>query len=200
MKVLLNTNGVGKSYVLENKTETYYKKLRAAYKDIQNDVQSEYLFFGFFTLCAATLEYSLNYILTNYCLTQFGIENYKIYAEGYTNLQFRKKLLMSPNIITSGKLVMKDNHHSFKTLEELISLRNKILHNKEFLSEFELPIKDFWGKDEAEFFIPLEVCYIDTLTKDKCLTFGNALDDFRKYIMEPAINDNVEANDMLRDI
>lgn len=83
MRVLLNTNGIGKSYILENGTETYYKKLRAAYTDIQNGKETEYLFFGFFTLCSATLEYSLNYILTNHCLNEFGFDKYKTYAGIY---------------------------------------------------------------------------------------------------------------------
>lgn len=200
MRILLNTDGTGKSYLLENKTETYYKKLRAAYVDIQNDEKTDYLFFGFFTLCSATLEYSLNYILTNYCLNQFGIDKYKTYTEGYINMHFGRKLLMAPNIISSGRLRLNDDHPSFKTLEQLISFRNKLLHNKEFLSEFELPIKDFWEQEEVDFPIPLELSFIDTLTKDMCIKIGNAIGDFKKHIMDPAIDNKLEVNDMLIEI
>ena len=66
IQLVFNLTG-DKSYYLWNGTETYYKKLRAAYTDILNDLNSEYFYFGFLTLYAATLEYSLNFILADYC-------------------------------------------------------------------------------------------------------------------------------------
>lgn len=63
---------------------------------------------------------------------------------------------MTPNILSSGTLILKEDHPSFKILEEMISLRNRILHNKDFLKEFDLPLKDFWEKEEFEIFAPLE--------------------------------------------
>jgi len=205
-RFVINEDG-NKIYFLWNGTETYYEKLRIAYKDILNDVKSEYLYFSFFTLCASTLEYSLNHILINYSIDAFGYNKYKTYFETYINIPFRKKLLMLPYIISNGKYVFNENYSSYKVLEELITLRNKILHNKDFLNEYEFSkIKRFGestGKDidsehgNVEFEIPFDENFIDTLTKDKCLIFGDALGDFRKYIMTPFLSGNLIENKMV---
>ena len=175
-----------------------YKKLRVAYTDIHGDKTSEYLFFGFFTLCAATLEYSLNYLLTDYCVYQFGPERYKTYAEGYINLSFYKKLTTTPHILSNGQFSIDENNSSYKTLAELITIRNRILHNKEFLKEFDFPSLNSDDKKETiEFEIKIEPNHIETLAKDKCLTFGNALGDFKRYIMTPWINHELSEDEMI---
>jgi hypothetical protein len=203
MRLLVNIDGTDKSYFLANGTEAYYKKLRAAYKDVQKGKKTEYLFFGFFTLCAATLEYSLNYLLTDFCVNQFGPQKYKSYAEGYINISFGKKLLMTPNILSGGQFVLNEDDSSYKTLTELISLRNKILHNREFLNTFDFPsLTELKEKkqDKVEFQISLDDNHIDSLTKEKCLRFGNALADFKRHIMTPALNGELSVNKMIVDI
>ncbi len=87
-KLIISYDGNDKSYMLYNGTETYYKKLRAAYADILKSNKSQYLYFGFFTLCAATLEFSLNFLLTNYCLNTFGHDKYKSHADRYIKTPF----------------------------------------------------------------------------------------------------------------
>ena len=202
MRLLVNVDGTDKSYLLANGTEAYYEKLRAAYKDVQKNRKTEYLYFGFFTLCAATLEYSLNYLLTDYCVNQFGPQKYKSYAEGYINISFGKKLLMTPNILSGGHLILNEDDASYKALSELISLRNKILHNREFLNTFDFPsiaeLKEK-KKNKVEFQISLDANHIDSLTKEKCLRFGNALGDFKQYIMIPALNNDLSVNRMIVD-
>jgi hypothetical protein len=74
-RLLVNIEGTGKSYILWNGTESYYKRLRSAFKDISEDKEGDYLHFAFFTLCASTLEYSLNFILTDYCVDKYGHDN-----------------------------------------------------------------------------------------------------------------------------
>lgn len=204
-RILLNLSG-GKSFYLWNGTEEYYKKLRAAYLDIQNNNYSDYLYFGFFTLCASTLEYSLNFILADYCIQKFGPDNYKSYCEEYIGLRFRNKLLMTPHIISEGLFCLDEKNNSFKQLEELITLRNRILHNKEFLKDFDyslnyeivdgnvsLPLNE----SEFEFTINVNDNYINTLNKDNCLKFGDALGDFKKYIMTPALKNSLCVNEMI---
>ena len=204
-RMIINLTG-NKSFYLWNGTETYYTKLRAAYTDILNDVKSEYLYFGFFTLCASTLEYSLNFILADYCIDKFGPDNYKSYCEEYIGLRFRNKLLMIPHIISDGKYRLNENHPSFKQLEDLITLRNRMLHNKEFLKEFSLPIEGEYQdgnlilpieKLNIDFSIDVATNYIDTLTKEKCLKFGNAVGDFKLYIMTPALTNDLSENPMV---
>ena len=198
-RILLNVTGGDKSYFLWNGTEAYYKKLRLAYLDILNNLQSDYLHFSFFTLCAATLEYSLNFTLTNFCLDEFGLYKYKPKAKEYVAFKFAEKLRQSPNIISKGTLAINENNNSYKTLLELITLRNKILHNKEFLTEFDFSFvlkKEI--REEIEFEIEVIPNHIDTLTKDKCISFGKALGDFKKYIMTPALTHDLVENKMVQ--
>jgi hypothetical protein len=206
LKLRLNLTG-SQSYYLYNGTEDYFKKMRAAYKDVQSGVVSEYLYFGFFTLCSATLEYSLNFLLADYCIEQFGIDRYKIYLEQYLNINFKNKVLTLPHIISNGKFQMNEDSPSFKKIEGMISLRNQLLHNKAFLTGFELPInleeKDGElvvpeGKEIVNFSFEIKDTPIERLTKENCLQFGNAIGDFKKYIMTPALTNGLYVNEMIR--
>ena len=197
-RLIICVDGNDKSYVLFNGTEVYYTKLRTAYSDILKNKKTKYLYFSFFTLCAATLEYSLNFILTNYCLNNFGHERYKSYAEGYINMSFPKKLLMTPSIISNGNLIFNENTLTFKTLSELITLRNRILHNKEFLKEIDFPsLTENAHKETIEFELINEPNYIDTLNKDLCVKFGTALGDFKRRLMDPALANELTDNTIL---
>jgi hypothetical protein len=200
-RLLVHLEGEGrkKSYILWNGTESYYTKLRAAFKDISEDKKSDYLHFAFFTLCASTLEYSLNFILTNYCVDKYGPDKYRSFAEGYIAISFAKKLLMTPSIVSEGQLTFNEDHKSYKNLLELISLRNKILHNKDFLKEFDFP-KLKGEEKEVEFEIKIDPNPIDTIKRDNCLAFGNSLGDFKKHLMTPALNHELKENEMILSI
>jgi hypothetical protein len=206
IKLQLGLTG-SKSYFLRNGTEDYFKKMRAAFKDIQADVKSDYLYFGFFTLCSATLEYSLNFILADYCVEQFGINRYRTYLEEYISLKFKNKLLMLPHIISNGAFAINEDCAAFKRLAEMINLRNQLLHNKEFLNEFDLPLnfeeKDGSlivpiGEEELKFTLELKQTPIERLTKENCLNYGQAIGDFKKYIMTPALTHGLSANTMIK--
>lgn len=197
-RLFIPVEGNDKSYMLWNGTEVYYEKLRSAYTDIINNQKSDYLFFGFFTLCAATLEYSLNFLLTNYCLDNFGHEKYKPYAEGYISMPFPKKLLMTPSIISNGALVFNEDTPTFKTLRELITLRNRLLHNKEFLKEIDFPsLAENADKEHLEFQLIIEPNYIDTLTKELCVKFGIALGEFKNLLMDSFLKNELTENSIL---
>lgn len=199
--LILNLNGETKGLVLWNGTEAYYEKLRSAYKDIVKDKKSDYLYFGFFTLCAATLEYSLNFVLTEYCLKHYGHERYKRFVEGFINLSFPKKLLMTPSIISNGELKFKEDSTSYKTLCELITLRNRILHNKDFLETLDTPSLSLEStKEIVEFQIVKEPNNIDKLDKSICIKFGRALGDFKKSIMDPALDNELTENNLLQKV
>ena len=201
VRLIINLDGMEKSYFLWNGTESYYNKLRSAYIDIKNDKKTEYLYFGFFALCASTLEFSLNFVLTDFCLNHFGHENYKSYAEGYINLPFAKKLLMTPSIVSNGQYTFDQDNSHFKSLLELITLRNRILHNKEFLKEFDCPpLTSETGQDIVNFQIGIEPNHIDTLTKDLCIRFGDALGKFKSCLMKPATEQDLSINEMLVNI
>lgn len=205
IKLKLGLTG-NKSYYLRNGTEDYYKKMRAAYKDIQAGITSEYLYFSFFTLCSATLEYSLNFILADYCVEQFGIERYKTYLEEYISLKFKNKLLLLPHIISNGKYAMNEDCSAFKRLAEMINLRNQILHNKEFLNEFDLPLnfgEELGGlivpqeQEEINFTLELKETPVEKLSRENSIHYGKAIGDFKKFVMTPALTDGLSMNKMI---
>lgn len=196
-RIIINVKGNGKSYFLWNGTESYYKKLRLAYKDIQDNNINEYSYFSFFILCAATLEYSLNYLIADYCLNKYGTEKCKSYIDGYTSLNFKKKILMTPSILSNGELIFNEGKIAFKKLNELVSLRNKIMHGKEVVNAFDFPNLNEVKEKVIEFEVISAPNPIDSIDKTKCLEFGQALGDFKKHIMEPWFNHDLKENDLL---
>jgi hypothetical protein len=197
-RLILNIEGKDKSYSLNNGTESYYKKLRLAYKDIQEDKITEYSYFSFFILCAATLEYSLNYIIADFCLITYGPKKCKPFIEGYISLNFKRKILMLPSILSSGSLMFDEDNVVFKKLNELVSLRNKIMHAKEEIYEFDFPNIKETEDEEIQFELLSEINPIETLDKSKCIEFGNALGEFKKYVMEPWFNHDLKENNLLK--
>jgi hypothetical protein len=196
-KLIINTEGEKDSYLLKNGPELYYEKLWSAYKDIEDDNTNDYSYFSFFILCAATLEYSLNFLITDYCIGIYGPKKSKPFEDGFTSLNFKKKILMTPSILTEGRLLFDQNSTTFKKLNELVSLRNKIMHGKEPLDEFKFP--DLSDIDEEGITIKIETQRnpINKLDKINCLEFGQALRDFKNHIMIPWFNEEIEANDLL---
>lgn len=196
-RLILNVKGEGKSYSLWDGTESYYEKLRLAYQDIEDDNISEYSHFSFFILCAATLEYSLNYLIADYCLNTYGPEKCKPFIDAYVSLSFKKKILMTPSILSNGELMFNEDKNEFKKLNELVGLRNKIMHGKESLNEFDFPNISEITEDEIEFQLETKPNPIDRLNKTKCLEFGRALGDFKKYIMTPWFDHDLKENKLL---
>ena len=196
-RFILKVEGEGNSYFLWNGTEAYYKKLRLAFQDIKDDNTNEYSHFSFFILCAATLEYSLNYLISDYCLNTYGPDKCKPFIDGYSSLNFKKKILMIPSILSEGKLLFNEDKTAFKKLNELVGLRNKIMHGKEELNEFEFPNLSDVTEDKIHFQIQTKPNPIDSLDKTKCLEFGHALGDFKKYIMTPWFDHVLKENELL---
>ncbi len=204
-RIILNMTG-DKSHILINGTEKYFSMLRSAYKDIRENKESDYLYFAFTTLCASTLEYSLNVTILDYILQKYGVEDFKSQWKIYGGNGLSKKLSMIPSIVSDGVYCMNKNHTSYKQLEVLIRLRNRILHNEDSLIEFNLPLDGFVEGDnlfipienaKIEFEFPEPTNYIDSLTKESCLSYGEALGDFKKYIMTPSLNNNLSENEMV---
>jgi len=205
-KIKVNLTG-DKSYYLHNGTELYYRQLSEAYVDVKAGGGKGYLLFSFFTLCAATLEYSLNFLLADYCIEQFGMDRYQTYLDEYLKLSFKNKLLMLPHILSNGQFAMNEDSASFKRLCEMINLRNKVLHNKEYLTEFELPlnlkVEDGYivvppGQENIEFQLTVKENAIEHLTQTNCLYFADALGEFKKLIMNPALNNELKSNKLLK--
>jgi hypothetical protein len=81
--------------------------------------------------CAATLEYLLNDIILSYSLhTSDSDASATLLARSLSTLSFRSKLTTLPHVITSGRLTIDTECETYKTLSDLISTRNRLVHNK----------------------------------------------------------------------
>jgi hypothetical protein len=207
-KIILNLTDTN-SFAMMNGTELYYEQLREAYSDIKNDKEAKYLFFAFVSLCAATLEYSLNYLIVNFCIDKYGPHNYKTYYETYINISFKNKLHLIPTLLSDGLLVIDKDNPTINKLEELISLRNKILHNKEALEVIETPdigatvVNDELVmpalNSEVEISFLLKDNSLTSLTKQLCLEFGDALGVFKSSIMTPGLEGKLVVGRLLKE-
>ena len=121
---------------------------------------------------------------------------------------FKNKLLLLPHIISDGKFKINDDSFAFKKLAELINLRNKILHNKEFLKEFDIGINlNYDGEkiivpegksDIINFSFEVEDNIIDKIDKHLCLEIAEAMGDFKKHIMIPSIESIIKENPLIK--
>jgi hypothetical protein len=199
------TNLKDETFLLQNDTESYFEKLRSLFIDITNNRDSNYLFFAFVTLCAATLEYSLNHILITFCIDEFGPRKYKKYADTYIKYPFKLKLSFIPYIVSKGEFIFDEDNSTYKNLCKLIDLRNQLLHRKEYLKEINI----FWPTVEelkitkSEIFdinadIRLKKSTIDTITKEDCLMYGESLGDFKKLFIVPFFFHKLSLNEIIK--
>jgi len=208
-RLILNLSENDHSFFLRNGTKLYYEKLRIAYKDILDGVERPYTYFAFVTLCSATLEASLNFLIIDYYLNKYGPIRYKQYCESYMGLPFKNKLHIMPSLLSEGKLMIDEDNSAIKQLEALIALRNRLLHNKETLEAFNLPnvgaeIKDGnliipESKKDLEFELMIKDNPIETISKELCIKFGKALGEFKKHIMDLALSDSFSTNKMVKE-
>jgi len=208
-RIILNLSDGDKSYYLRNGTKLYYDQLRVAYKDIVDGIEKPYTFFAFVTLCSATLEASLNFIIVDYCLNKYGPLQFKQYSDSYIGLRFKNKLHIIPSLLSDGKLMIDENNISVKQLDTLIELRNKLLHNKESLETFNSPNLNAEIIDNnivipelnanVEFQLLIKDNPIESINREMCLEFGAALGCFKKLIMDVVLDGVLSTNELIKE-
>ncbi len=196
IKLCLDEDGV--SSVLWNGTEAYYTKIESAYTDIEKNNYTDSLYFAFFILVISTLEYSLNYILIKRHFDLLGEKKYKQKAKKDIKMNFKEKLLITPKIVSNGEFVINKQSSSFKILTQMVTFRNQILHNKDFHEEIKNKKCNYKNEDgNISFQIEHQQNIIDTITKNNCKKYWQAINDFKNLIMIPCNNHNLTTNDMI---
>jgi len=87
------------------------------------DGQHQLLSLPFVLTCAAALECSLNDTFLK------SLDN-KLLIDGYLSMSLRGKLTNVCSIVTENRFHINARHKSYIALAELVSLRNKLVHNK----------------------------------------------------------------------
>jgi len=185
----------GKNYLHINDTEVYFKNLEHTYQYINNDIKAEFLNFAFVTLCASTLEASLNHIIFSFYIDEFGPIDYKKYTDSLINMSFSNKLYSTPNVVTKSDYYFDSNCFTIKTLEELITLRNKILHKKPTLQATEY---DMHNLELGKEIIFKNNNLIQTITKKQCVNFYKAMINFKLEFMIPFFERRLKESKLLR--
>lgn len=195
-RLLINLTGE-KNYGLVNKTETYYTKLRSAYSDILNDKISNYTYFSFITLCSATLEYSLSFLITEHCFTSYPPELIKVHYESFHRMKFDEKLELLPSICSNDKFVINRENESCKSLKHLISLRNKLIHAKDKPLPFDSINIQPGENNEISVSIAVGPNPIDELTKEMCIEFAEALGKYKSQVLDKCSEKSFEVCEIL---
>lgn len=193
-KAILSCNLMGgESYALVNDVDVYYKKLESLSNDIKLDKGEfcDYLYFAFVSLASATLEYSLNFLLSAHCFYKYGYPMCEKHLRPFLDINFATKIEITPEIVSEGKLTIKKCDPTLQCLKELVDKRNNLLHNSKsvMIQTFDFPDT---GAEiiDGGVFIPLDALKdggilefsfdtkenaITSLTAKWCIRMGNAV-------------------------
>ncbi|MGV0857373.1 hypothetical protein ACTS95_12240 [Empedobacter brevis] len=170
-----------KSYIYVDDLETYYLNLELLFKHIEN-TDSQHLIFSYISMCSATLEASLNQIIFEFYINKFGPTLYKKYTDSIINTNFSNKLHLIPTIVTELKYTFDRECNTIKILEELITMRNRVLHKKPSLNEtfFEIGKANIGDNVKIEY-----TNYLKTITFKKCRNYHDAIMNFKNDFLVP---------------
>lgn len=207
----------GESYALVNNVNEYYKKLEALLNDIKQGKgeSSDYLYFAFVSLASATLEYSLNLMLSIHCFGKYYYPMYEKHLQSFLDINFTTKIEITPEIVSEGKLTIKKDVPTLQNLKELADKRNKLLHNSKAVKVQTFDFPDTGAeivdgcvcvpldalKDDGilEFTLELEGNVITSLTSKWCIRMGNAIQKYRECIITPyLVHSELKENDLLK--
>jgi len=94
--------------------------------------------YSFILVSAASLESLLNDGIILWALNTFPRDSYKRHAEAFLSMNLAKKIDALGYLISAGKFITDNNNETYKTLSNLIKLRNEVAHSKGFFSEVDI--------------------------------------------------------------
>jgi len=194
-------NDIPKKLIIDQ-TENYFDLLRKVHQDLKKENPPDYLLFCYLSLCSATLEYSINWVFIDFCISKFGLDEYQTYAEAYLSNSFKSKLYLMPITVTESKFRFNGNHKAIKTLEQLISRRNTMLHNKSFLKYIDVEIIKR-TEDEIESFNINNFKFnnlLISLCKKEVFDYGTALGKLRRDFFDQYRNSSIKETDLIKRI
>ena len=185
-----------------NQTEKYHKLIVDNFKKLEKEKFESTTMPLFVLACSAGLEYFLNSIYIDFCIKLYGDKNYKEYAEGYISLNLKSKLVLVAPTITNNKLVLNQDIGEIKNLRGLITRRNKIVHNKDFMSNVDFKIEKISGEEteikaKLEDLIKATKNHIDSITEKECREYKDAIDAFCENILFPYNKNEIKENKLL---
>jgi hypothetical protein len=215
-KMILSCNIMGgESYALVNDVDEYYKRLETLLDDISNGKGKacNYLYFAFVSLASATLEYSLNFMLSVHCFKKYNYPMYEKHLQSFIDIKYTTKIEITPEIVSEGKYTIKEGNSTLQCLKELVNMRNKLLHNSKAVKVTTFDFPNTGAKIlDGEVFVPLDSLNDDgsidfsvnsrdneitTINARWCIRMGNAIRNYLDNIVTPyLIHNSLEVNDL----
>ena len=207
----------GESYALVNDVDEYYKKLESLSNDIKlgKGESCDYLYFAFVSLASASLEYSLNLMLSSHCFEKYGYPMCEKHLRPFLDIGFATKIEITPEIVSEGKLTIRNDNPTLQCLKELVDKRNNLLHNSKSVK-----VQTFDSPDTGAEIIDGCICIpvdalkdgcilecsfetkenaITSLTSKWCIRMENAVQTYRDNIITPyLIHSALKENELLR--
>lgn len=114
----------------------------------------------------------------------FGPEGYKRFADPLLAIPLRGKLDYILPLITESKFFLKEKSPTYQNLASLISIRNKLMHNKSHYIEVDVELEKQEENGVYGIHLPAEVLMRGKVkvTLTDCKRFLAALKDLRKIL------------------
>lgn len=147
----------------------------------------------FIVMCAATLEAILNEEIVSWAFSKFPKDRYKSAADAILSMSFRGKLDMIVPLITENRFLIRTNSVEYKSLAQLISRRNELMHSRSYYQFVEennvLPDTDRSRYNVA----PPK----NEKTKAECMLYYSSLEGLYEKLLYPIDERRLEENDMI---
>lgn len=155
----------------------------------------EWLLVPFILTLTASLEVNLNDWLMIDALNKHGPESYKSLAEANSATPLAKRLRLAVAVMTDNSFQLREDSSTVKTLDELMSCRNKITHPLAFFEVDEVAADASCVRLDKVNKHPLQ-----SLTIKRCHQYLEAVGDLRASFFEPYDRGFVEENDLIKEI
>lgn len=164
--------------IIVDQKYNYFEKLEQARIDMMRPDSPSYVKIAYLAICAATLEHCLNWIYLDFCIKTFSAPNRL--TEAYLSMNFRSKLFLAPVTVSKQSFEFDLEHGTIKCLEQLITRRNKMLHNKTQILTINTE-KDVDNKGMITLRLP---DHIESLELHECLQYSFALTHFKTEFLD----------------
>ena len=172
--------------IVIDQSESYFSRLRQVHKDLLKKGSPDYLPFAYLALCAATLEYSLNWLYFNHNLKSKS-------PKDFLAMGLKNKLHVAPIRVTNQLYQFNLNHSKMKDLEELIKRRNTMLHNESYA----IPI-DIENEKDKNGIVEFRVeNHIESLDQEECISYGIALGKLKSDLLDQYRNNSINDTDFI---
>ncbi len=193
-----------RGYAGPNISVNYTDCLKKLYPKVKegNSVENP-LIVPFVLTCAAALEAKLNDTIVSWAWDTLGKKEYKTVSEALLTMSLKSKIDTVVVLLSRNRFTFRRDAKCYQTLLKLISIRNKLIHNKGFYDYVEVEYDK-----ESDRIVNLDDDFTQRLMKapflsigaSECEEFYRAIELLDDKIFYPAERNALSENDVVRPI